>query len=75
MYYYTSDDDETTTAVSYEALWPILVINYPIIMKVSPHAFELSCKKASQRSHQGTLVLYVAYVYATVALGWKPECG
>ena len=30
MYYYTSDDDETTTAVSYEALWPILVINYPI---------------------------------------------
>ena len=30
MYYYTSDDDETTTAVSYEALWPILVINYPV---------------------------------------------
>ena len=59
VYYYTSDDDETTTAVSYEALWPILVINYPIIMKVSPHAFELSCKGAAQHSHQGTLSCFL----------------
>ena len=42
MYYYTSDDDETTTAVSYEALWPILVINYPILNFLDTTVFTLS---------------------------------
>ena len=41
VYYYTSDDDETTTAVSYEALWPILVINYPLHKFLDMYCFYL----------------------------------